>query len=213
MRIRAIAVAVAVVTALATLVGGPAEAAKSSKAVQPAYLFAFNGQDAQVAPAGKPGQFTLTVPVSRSNQLVTWFTDRPNRDAGHMPMELFVDLWSGTRKAGFATDPPNVAITSGKQTLIATMTSPVILKAADGSASLQSTMTVVAGKALTKLKKSGSFLAGKAKLAKGSGLSGAVTLPTVSVFVDDSSIVCEGYIECCELANSVSAGSCSKPSR
>jgi hypothetical protein len=40
----------------------------------------------------KPGVFTLTMPVRKSNHLVTWFTDRPVRDAGHLPLESFVNL-------------------------------------------------------------------------------------------------------------------------
>jgi hypothetical protein len=198
------ALAVALTGALAV----PAVAATSDNT--PAYLFAFDGRDAQVAPvSGTPGSFTLTVPITPDNQLVTWFTDRPVRDAGHLPMATFAGLWEDSGNDSFTADPPNVAITVGKRTAIATMTDAAIITAADGSKSLQSTMTLVKGAALKKLAKSETFLAARARLAKGLALAGRVTLPQVSVFVDDSSGTgCSGWKGCCQAANSVPGGSC-----
>jgi len=179
-------------------------------AAPPAYLFAFDGSDAEVGPvAGEQGRFTLTVPITRGNQLVTWFTDRPNRDAGHLSMASFVDLWTSAGDDSFTADPPNVAISFEEKTVIATMTDPRIVTAADGSTSLATTMTLVEGKALEQLATSGKYLAAHAERAQGTTLPGAVTLPSVSVFVDDSSgTVCSGWRACCQTINGVPGASC-----
>lgn len=88
-----------------------------------------------------------------------------------MPIATFAGLWATAGNDGFAADPPNVAITAGKRTAIATMTDTKIVTAADGSRSLQSTMTLVKGRALTKLAKSGTFVAAQARIAKGLALT------------------------------------------
>ncbi|HEV8024289.1 MAG TPA: hypothetical protein VGP37_05330 [Candidatus Nanopelagicales bacterium] len=176
------ALAFAVSSVAATASMAQAQAGSS----QPAYLFSFQGEDAEVAPvSGRSGTFTLTVPLSRGNQLVTWFTDRPDRDAGRMTMQSFVDLWAPVDDGGFDVIAPNVAITAGKRTIIATMTDPQIITVAEGQRALQSTMTLVNGKALKRLKKSDSFLTSVAQKAGKNRFTGTVTLPTVSVFVDD----------------------------
>jgi hypothetical protein len=38
---------------------------------------------------------------------VVWFSDRPERQSGHIPLHEFVDAWAGY---GFADDPPNAAL-------------------------------------------------------------------------------------------------------
>ncbi len=176
----------------------------------PAYLFAFDGRDAELAPVpGEQGRFTLTVPIARGNQLVTWFTDRPVRDAGHMSMASFVDLWTDSGDDSFTADPPNVAISFEQKTVIATMTDPRIVTAPDGDESLETTMTLVKGKALEQLAKSGKHVAAHAERAQGTTLPDAVTLPSVSVFVDDSSgTVCSGWQACFQKCNSVPGASC-----
>lgn len=153
----------------------------------PAYLFVFDGLDAELAPVpGEQERFTLTVPIARANQLVTWFTDRPVRDAGHLSMASFVDTWTDSGDDSFTADPPNVAISFGQKTVIATMTGPRIVTAPDGDESFESTMTLVTGDALEQLTKSGEHIAAHAERARATTLPGAVTLPSVSVFVDDS---------------------------
>jgi len=197
--------------ALGNPLGSPAQAETAPPSIQPAYLFAFDGVNAAIAPVSKKqGRFTLTVPISRGNQLVSWFTDRPVRDAGHMPMDFFVSLWTKTDSDGFAADPPNVAISFGSRTVIATMTAPAIITNKDGGKALRTTMTLVTGKALTTLVDSGISIAAIAKRASGNAYPTGITLPTVSVFVDDSSgTVCSGWAACCQTANSVPGGSCS----
>ena len=174
----------------------------------PAYLFVYDGRDAEVAPvAGEQNSFTLTVPITLGNELVTWFTDRPNRDAGHMSMASFVDLWTDDGDDSFTADPPNVAISFAEKTVIATMTDPRILTGPDGAESLATTLTLVEGEALEQLTKSEQFLAVHAERADGTTLPGAVTLPSVSVFVDDST-VCSGWQQCIQHCNSVPGASC-----
>lgn len=51
------------------------------------------------------GNFTMTMPVRGPKQPVTWFTDRPIRGAGHIPMDKFVSLWGLEIDNGFKTGP------------------------------------------------------------------------------------------------------------
>ncbi len=143
---------------------GQTAPAKQSKV---SLLFVTEGPSAQLAPVeGKAGTYTFTMPIRTAKQPVIWFTDRPARDAGTLSMRNFVGLWSEKGTDTFATDPPNVAIvyTSGdkQKTLIATMTSPVIIPstATSGTAKLQATMTAVPETQLAAHAK------GKGKLAK-----------------------------------------------
>lgn len=63
----------------------------------PSYLYAISGS------AGSVEGMTLTLHGVPS---VTWFTDRPVRDAGHMGVGAFLEGWDqGTDS--FAADPPN----------------------------------------------------------------------------------------------------------
>ncbi len=64
-------------------------------------------------------------------------------------MAFFVGLWTKTDSAGFAADPPNVAISFGSRTAIATMTDPAIISHKDGSKAVCTTMTLVKSAALT----------------------------------------------------------------
>lgn len=46
-----------------------------------------------------------------------YFTDRPVREAGHVPHDVFVGLWDDSGEASFKSDPPNAAIAvSGLET-------------------------------------------------------------------------------------------------
>ena len=159
-----LAVAAPVALAHAAPGTGQTAHAKQSKA---SVLFVFEGQTAQMAPVeGQDGAYTFTMPIRTAKQPVIWFTDRPARDAGTLSMKNFVGLWSVQGTNTFATDPPNVAIvytSGGKQkTLIATMTSPVIIPptATPGTAKLQATMTAVPEALLA------TYAKGKGKLAK-----------------------------------------------
>jgi hypothetical protein len=124
------------------------------------------------------------MPIRRSNYLVTWFTDRPVRDAGHMSMSQFVGLWGVAGEDSFESDPPNVAIELGQKTLIATMTDPRIESQADGGKALVTKMTLVKGKALDKLQDSKRGIAAHAKRAGGNAHGGAIDVKNIAVFVD-----------------------------
>jgi hypothetical protein len=56
--------------------------------------------------AGGEDNFTLTLRDSAAQ--VIWFSDRPERHYGHVPIEKFVGAW---KEFGFAKDPPNAALT------------------------------------------------------------------------------------------------------
>lgn len=208
-----LALALALVVAITTAVTISVVAADDDPSASPAYLFVFDGRDAELAPVpGEQGRFTLTVPIERGNQLVTWFTDRPFRDAGHMSMASFVDMWTDSGDDSFTADPPNVAISFAQTTVIATMTDPVIITAPDGGESFESTMTLVKGDALEQLAQSGEHIAAHAKRSQATTLPGTVTLPSVSVFVDDSNYHettdCAGWIDCYQYTCSQPGVSC-----
>ncbi len=54
---------------------------------------------------GKP-RFKLT--LRKVNPQVVWFSDRPARQSGHIPVGGFARSWEGF---GFVEDPPNAALT------------------------------------------------------------------------------------------------------
>ncbi|MCY6381215.1 hypothetical protein [Hoeflea prorocentri] len=39
-----------------------------------------------------------------------YFSDRPVREAGHVPHDVFVEMWSDSGEGSFKSDPPNAAI-------------------------------------------------------------------------------------------------------
>ena len=186
-----LAVAAPVALAHAAPDAGQTAHAKQSKA---SVLFVTEGPVAQMAPVeGQAGTYTFTMPIRTAKQPVIWFTDRPARDAGTLSMRNFVGLWSVKGTNTFATDPPNVAIVytaGGKQkTLIATMTSPVIIPptATPGTAKLQATMTAVPEAQLATYAKGKGKLAKHAKNAKRNpnrSPASSVIVQTPSVFVD-----------------------------
>ena len=185
-----LAVAAPVALAHAAPGTGQTAHAKQSKA---SVLFVFEGQTAQMAPVeGQDGAYTFTMPIRTAKQPVIWFTDRPARDAGTLSMRNFVGLWSTPGTNTFATDPPNVAIvyTSGGKlkTLIATMTSPVIIPSTAISLTLlQATMTAVPEAQLAAHAKGKGKLAKHAKNAQRNPIqfpTSSVIVRTPSVFVD-----------------------------
>jgi hypothetical protein len=159
--------------------------AADSDSVEPSLLFVFDGSDARLEPVrAKPGVFTLTTPVRKSNHLVTWFTDRPVKDAGYLPLESFVKLWNSAEADSFKNDPPNVAIDAGGKTLVATMTAPKITKSTDGKSNLTTTMTLISGQSLKQLNGAGGHLAVHSKRAAENSHRGPLEIANVSVFVD-----------------------------
>ena len=192
--IAAVGLAVAAPVALAHAAPDPGQTAHATQS-KASLLFVFEGQRAQMAPVeGQAGTYTFTMPIRTAKQPVIWFTDRPARDAGTLSMRNFVGLWSVKGTNTFATDPPNVAIvytSGGKQkTLIATMTSPVIIPpiATPGTAKLQATMTAVPEALLATHAKGKGKLAKHAKRAQRNPMrfpASGMIVRTPSVFVDD----------------------------
>jgi FKBP-type peptidyl-prolyl cis-trans isomerase len=149
-------------------------------------LFVFDGENAALKSVSNARKFELTVPLRKTSHLVTWFTDRPNRDAGHIPVKNFVGLWQQGGQDTFKSDPPNVAISFDDKTLIAKMTNPKIVKTKDGREVLVSTMTLVKSKSLTQIATGKKGLATHAKRAGANTHSGASTrIGSLRLFVDD----------------------------
>lgn len=154
------------------------------------YLFVVEGQKARMVPVeGSARTYSFSMPLRDSRHTVTWFTDRPVRDAGHIPMGQFVGLWSRRGGDSFADDPPNVAITyavgGARRVAIATMTKPGVSgQGWLGSApALVATMTLVQPGRVKALARGKSHVASHAKRA---GTVGAVprVLQSPAVFVD-----------------------------
>ena len=53
------------------------------------------------------GQRSYVVTIAEPTNRVTWFTDRPTRDAGTVSLASFLRAWG---PVGFHADPPNAAI-------------------------------------------------------------------------------------------------------
>jgi len=155
---------------------------------RPSYLFAFDGSNAQLTPViGKAGEFQLTVPLRRPVHSVTWFTDRPNREAGRITMRDFINLCDFHTKEDFASDPPNVAIAYDDKMIIATMTDPKITTTPGSGRVFQATMTLVDQDSVSALAASNGGIANHAKRAGENNHQGPATLRTVTVFVDSLS--------------------------
>lgn len=168
------------------------------------YLFVFDGRNAELKPvggkasqagssgtAGGSGKYEFTMPIRKSDQLVTWFTDRPNRDAGHLAMNTFVGLWQEQGGGGFKADPPNVAISFDDKTLIATMTNPKIVNTKGGTGqALKATMTLIQGNQLGKLANEAKKLETHLKRAGDNSHQKTSVRGGVSVFVDGVVVGC-----------------------
>lgn len=165
----------------------PAMAAEEDAATPDiSLLYAFQGNDVKVkAVPGQRGNFTMTMPVRGPKQPVTWFTDRPVRGAGHIPMDEFVSLWNVEVEDGFKADPPNVALSFGDKVAIATMTNPRLRTNKNGTTSLVANMSLVKGEVLTALTAQDGGFSGFLESSQGVTLPKSATLPSVSVFVDD----------------------------
>ncbi len=83
------------------------------------WLFAVN------ASAGVVEGETLTLTVSPH---VIYFSDRPNRLAGHISVADLADIWYSDNPNSFAGDPPNAVIAlfenSGTESAVITLTQP-----------------------------------------------------------------------------------------
>ena len=96
----------------AMMVGGTAYADSAATVSQPAdstqaksqaqYLFVLSAKSGDIAQSGQG--YTLT--LNNVDPQILWFTDRPNRKAGFVPLSTFLASWS----KGFAGSPPNAAL-------------------------------------------------------------------------------------------------------
>ena len=191
---------VAVATGLALVSVAPASAASAEVESPPSYLFAFEGNNAQLQPVrGQTDVFQLTIPLTRPAHMVTWFTDRPVREAGRITMRNFVRLCSFNDRDSFQADPPNVAISSDQEIMIATMTDPKIVTKKGTGRVFEATMTLIKDDALGALAASNVGISNHAKLAGQNDHQGNTNLRTVTVFVDglDSAWRCIKTPCCC----------------
>jgi len=142
----------------------------ASKNAGPSYLFSFYGTDATVKRvAGSKMAYDVSIPVDAANTEVTWFTDRPNRDAGLMSVGRFALLWTHGGKDSFNANPPNVSIVFGSghgkpKTAIAKMSNTKVVDNPNGTGQLlEATMTVDTNQEAAAVAKSDGFLAVHAK--------------------------------------------------
>jgi len=155
------------------------------------FLFVFDGRNAEFKPVkSNADQFELLIPIKKSNHLVTWFTDRPNRDAGQMDLTTFASVWQQAGQDTFKVDPPNVALAFDNKTLIATMTQPKVVTTKEGNKAFKSTMTLLKGQALNKVVKENKNLRAHAKRAADNSHAGSSQMPVISVFVDGGPCQC-----------------------
>ena len=166
------------------VLSSPVASQDSNNQANPSYLFVFEGRNATLKPEGKSrNKFTLTLPLRKADHLVTWFSDRPVRDAGHIDINEFVQLWQTNADGSFKADPPNVAMSFGQKTLIAKMTNPKIVQAANGKTVLKADMDLVDDKGLAKLKESKN-LGGHVSRVIQNRHAGSNQISYVGVFVD-----------------------------
>jgi hypothetical protein len=175
-------------TAAAETTAADADAEKPG----PAYLFSFYGTNATVTPvAGSKMAYDVSVPVDAASTEVTWFTDRPNRDAGTMSFEALASLWTKEGKDSFTADPPNVSIVfgSGKgqpRTAIAKMSNTKIVDNPNGKGQLlQATMTVDTSQQAAALEKTDGFVAAQAKNSTFLKTITNADVKHFAVFIDD----------------------------
>lgn len=183
--------ALLIVTAIAAvsifLLNSEDKVSASNQVTDKKLLFVYNGENASLEPIGTSAdQFTLSVPIASEESQITWFTDRPARDAGHMSYENFVRLFYSNEKNSFKEDPPNVAIQVEEKTLIATMTNPKIVGTAQGGRSLVADFVLVPQANKKDLLKEENFISSHiTKSSQAESIGTARTLKWVSVFVDD----------------------------
>ena len=174
---------------LAVGVGVPVNAQDGGAKAKPSFLFVLEGRDAELTPVkGKPNKFELSVPVKKASNMVTWFTDRPVREAGIMTLDNFIALWQDDARGTFKADPPNVALSFDQKTLIAVMTDPSVVKGGDGNGdgdALQATLTLVNKKDLAALAAGKTSLAPHAQRVSSNTHAKKTSVPLVHLFVDD----------------------------
>ncbi len=102
MRTSRLVLAGTVILALTGLIAGPAQAAKKTSV--PILLVATGGHTEITS---IPGTTSYRLRMQGTEDLITWFTDRPARKSGLMLGHDLVGRWS---KIGFTAVPPNSAL-------------------------------------------------------------------------------------------------------
>ena len=167
-------------------------AVAADEEVAPAYLFSFFGTDATVKPvAGSKVAYDVSVPVDSASTEVTWFTDRPNRDAGTMSFDALASLWTKEGKDSFKADPPNVSIVFGSgdgvtRTTIAEMSNTKIVDNPSGTGQLlQATMTIATGQEAAAIAKSDGLVGVHAKSHTTPKTLTNADTKNFAIFIDD----------------------------
>jgi len=155
----------------------------SAIATRPAnVLYSLSGSVAKLTPiSGSNRDFRFT--LGRPDANVVWFTDRPLRDSGTLPLATFVKNWT---KSGFAADPPNVVIALHKdraRSVVAEMQRPSIDKA---TGALTARMHVLSAAEARTIR------GNLATTALRHDATPEVKLGGVSVFIDDASSLTSG---------------------
>jgi hypothetical protein len=188
----AIITVIAVVALSIFLFNAKDKTPSASEAATESLLFVYDGENAELELVGDSGtEFTLSVPIASKDSHVSWFTDRPNRDAGTMSYESFVKLFDSDVNDSFKVDPPNVAIQIGSETLIAQMTKPRLITGANNERSLVANFVLVPEADKRALDNETSFI--KSHVSRSYGVEPVVTARTlkrVSVFVDNVDPTC-----------------------
>lgn len=160
--------------------------AQANASAQPSLLFVYGGQNAEIIRTdGNDTQFELVVPIESEESLVTWFTDRPDRDAGTLTYREFLGLFAESGSDSFKNDPPNVAIAYNGNTVIAEMTEPEITTSNDNSVAFRATFTLIDNPQGENSDSSNGFIAGHVERSGDNQLTDIEKLDQVTVFVDD----------------------------
>jgi hypothetical protein len=72
--------------------------------------------------AKQSGSYQVT--LHKPAEFVSYFSDRPARKTGLVPVSEFVKLWNANDKSGFSQDPPNAALESKDFNAVGTLTQP-----------------------------------------------------------------------------------------
>jgi hypothetical protein len=160
--------------------------AQANASAQPSLLFVYGGPNAEIIQTDdNDTQFELVVPIESEESLVTWFTDRPDRDAGTLTYKAFLDFFTESGSDSFKNDPPNVAISYNGNTVIAVMTEPEITTSNDNSLAFRATFTLIDNPQDENSDASKGFIAGHVERSGDNQLTDIEKLDHVTVFVDN----------------------------
>ncbi|MCG8684016.1 MAG: hypothetical protein MI892_04020, partial [Desulfobacterales bacterium] len=81
--------------------------AELSEASQPTYLYVQTAHSGTLSPEQADGRRILT--LNDVSPVTVFFSEGPDREAGHEMTEAFISLWDG-ESGNFASNPPNAAL-------------------------------------------------------------------------------------------------------